>query len=104
MTTESDFLRTFLQTARHLGWVAAHFGPAQVQGRWVTPVQGEAKGWPDVTLVRNGRLVFAELKRPGVRKVSPEQARWLDLLRAVPCAEVYVWNPADWDEIETVLK
>jgi hypothetical protein len=54
-------------------------------------------------MVRYERIVFAELKRKGIRKVRPEQELWHAALVRTP-AEVYVWNPLDWDEIEQVLR
>jgi hypothetical protein len=57
-------------------------------------------GFPDLCLVRD-RVVFAELKGERTR-VTREQERWLDALDAAG-AEVYLWRPADWAEIERVL-
>lgn len=51
-------------------------------------------GYPDCTLLREGRLVFAELKSQRGR-VRPEQRVWLDELAKVPGAEVYLWRPVD---------
>lgn len=59
-------------------------------------------GWPDLTLVRNGVLVVAELKRDKGH-VSAEQAEWLELLRAVPGVRVRLWRPAGWSEIVAEL-
>lgn len=56
-------------------------------------------GWPDLTLVRDGRLVFAELKRED-KWLEPEQEEWYIELSAVSLkgntVEVYVWRPSDW--------
>lgn len=60
-------------------------------------------GFPDEVLVRPPRLVFAELKSDR-GKLSAEQEAWLDDLRAVPGVEVYLWRPADMDEIAQVLR
>ena len=60
-------------------------------------------GFPDEVLVRSGRLIFAELKSER-GKLSDEQEAWLEELRAVPGVEVFVWRPADMDEIATVLR
>lgn len=61
-------------------------------------------GYPDLTLVRGERLIFAELKSMK-GAVSADQDGWLDALRGVG-VEVYVWTPADWysGEIERVLE
>jgi hypothetical protein len=58
-------------------------------------------GYPDLTLTRNGRLIFAELKADGGR-LRPDQELWLEALRKI-AAEVYCWRPTDWSEIEDVL-
>jgi hypothetical protein len=36
-------------------------------------------------------------------KLRPEQSDWLDALRLLPQAEVFVWTPADWDSLVEVL-
>lgn len=83
------------------------------------------KGFPDLVLVRarDRRLIFAELKRDG-EYPTPDQARVLTLLSSVeqlpvaplrpvgvrsvrsdaPRIEVYIWRPADWPEIEAILR
>lgn len=59
-------------------------------------------GFPDETLVRGERLVFAELKSAkGV--VSDLQQLWLDALAAVPGVEVHVFRPADWERVVEIL-
>jgi hypothetical protein len=60
-------------------------------------------GFPDLTLFRNGRLIFAELKREKGR-VSPAQKDIMDELAKIPCASVYLWRPSNWDEIIKILK
>jgi hypothetical protein len=65
-------------------------------------------GFPDLVMVRRGRLIFAELKQQGKRPTH-DQDRWLAELRQVaeefiapqnrkchPPLEVYVWRPMDW--------
>jgi hypothetical protein len=59
-------------------------------------------GFPDWVLVRDGRLVFAELKSED-GQVRQDQREWLDALSEVAGAEVYVWRPSDYDEIVRVL-
>lgn len=60
-------------------------------------------GYPDLTLVKPGRLIFAELKsRQG--KLTHEQFVWLDLLKhSVQGVEVYCWRPSDWETITQTL-
>jgi hypothetical protein len=61
-----------------------------------------APGWPDLALVRRGRLVFAELKAEHGR-LTAEQRAWLDDLRLVPGVLVFVWRPSDWPTVLEVL-
>ena len=92
-----------LEVAKLAGWRSLHIRPARrSDGSWRTPVAGDGRGWPDLTLVRAPRLVFAELKSER-GKLRPEQSDWLDVLRLLPQAEVFVWTPADWDELVEVL-
>ena len=56
-------------------------------------MQGDGAGFPDLVLVRKGRLLFVELKSE-IGKVSPQQRKWLDDLDKA--AETYVWRPEDW--------
>ena len=59
-------------------------------------------GFPDLTMVRHGRLIFAELKKDGAYP-TPEQRRWLHELKRAS-QKVYLWRPSDWREIEEVLR
>jgi hypothetical protein len=52
-------------------------------------------GFPDLVLVRDGRLLFVELKAER-GKASPEQGEWLEALSGVHGIEVCLWRPADW--------
>jgi hypothetical protein len=69
--------------AKRRGWKVAHAGRGWVGGseeeggQWVTPM---AKGWPDLTLAKEGhQLVFLELKSEE-GEVDEEQWVWLRLL------------------------
>jgi hypothetical protein len=116
--SETAFADQVMDLARLLGWRSLHIRPARTKHGWVTPVAGDGKGWPDLTLVRarDRRLVFAELKREIGGEISPEQSIWLTTLGALdvklgrtpqpfeipPRVEVHVWRPSDLrDPIET---
>jgi hypothetical protein len=62
-----------------------------------------ASGWPDLSLVRGGRLIFAELKSER-GNVTAEQRMWLDELALVPGVRCFVWKPSDWSAIVRVLQ
>ncbi len=100
--TENDFLKMVLKLAKLCGWRVAHFRPAMTKtGRWVTAVQADGKGFPDLILLRGKEIWAVELK-VGRRKTTPEQVLWLEAFRAA-CVPSAVWTPADWDFIEHTL-
>jgi hypothetical protein len=91
--TEKQFQAQVVEMAKWLGWDVFYD----------TQPKGSVKGWPDLTLMRPPRLVFAELKSAVGRFTKP-QRYWLDHLRQCGGVEVYEWRPADWPQIEEVLK
>ena len=58
-------------------------------------------GFPDLTLVRGARLIFAELKSD-VGKLKPAQVHWLAALEQTG-AEVYTWRPSQLQAIADLL-
>lgn len=105
---ESDFQEWVIELAHAFGWTAAHFRPARMidkdgKARWMTPVQADGKGWPDLFMVRGDRAVVSELKF-GKNQLTPEQRHWLWLLGAVKVTNVYEWRPSDCSEIREVLR
>ncbi len=104
--SEAHFLKQVIAFAKLHGWLVAHFRPALTQkGRWLTAVQGDGKGFPDLILLRRGLMVVAELKRNEGAKPTEEQEVWLKDFMAMPPEFVHVaiWRPCDWAEIEKVL-
>lgn len=90
---ERDLLDFALDAAAKFGWFAYHtFDSRRSSG-----------GFPDLVLVRRGRLIFAELKRER-ENPRPDQQAWLDLLSGVPAVDVHVWRPSDCDLIIEVLR
>jgi len=59
------------------------------------------RGFVDVAMVRESRLIFAELKSDK-GKLTPYQSEWLDALKKTG-AEVYVWRPGDFNDIVLIL-
>lgn len=59
------------------------------------------KGFPDLVLLKPGRLILAELKSPKGR-IEPEQKEWHDLFASVGLP-VHIWKPADIDDIILIL-
>ena len=109
LISEKDFLSTVIEFAQAHGWKVAHFRPGMTGRRvgrdgkpvWVTPVQGDGKGFPDLVLVRKQVLLFVELKSQKGR-VSKEQLAWLDALGST-CVRAYCWRPSYWEKIERIL-
>lgn len=103
--SEASFQSTVLQLAELHGWRTYHTHDSRRSN----------PGFPDLVLVRDGVLIFAELKSETGR-VSPAQTEWLGELEGVaqrvarPSADgptfpvqVYVWRPRDWESIVKVL-
>lgn len=93
--TEAALQEAVLRLARLCGWEAYHPYDSRKS----------APGFPDTTLVRPPRIIFAELKVGGNR-LSPAQVRWLGRLGGVPGVEVFVWTDRDWlnGEVDRVLQ
>ena len=91
--TEREFTQQVRDLAQLLGWTVYH--------TWVAI--RSPKGFPDLVLVREQRLLFAELKS---EKGTPTDAQeeWLESLRRVPGVEVYLFRPSDWPTIVRILQ
>ena len=119
--SEKEFQAAVIEFAQLNGWMVAHFRPGMMKsGRWVTPMIGDP-GFPDLTMVRDGLLVFAELKSEKGR-LSATQRQWRDQIEAVvqrawgdwevpprsglylDPVEYFLWRPSDWDKIERTLR
>ncbi|HUT58686.1 MAG TPA: VRR-NUC domain-containing protein [Phycisphaerae bacterium] len=72
---ESELANSVIELAEAYGWRVAYFPT------WAG-VNKRRKGFPDMVLVRDGRLIFAELKREK-QKPSEKQQAWLDDLSLV---------------------
>lgn len=92
--SEADFQQRVMDTARLAGWLCCHFRPAKTQrGRWVTPMAGD-KGFPDLALAKDGRVLLAELKTDK-GKPTPEQVAWLSAVGG----HGRLWRPTDWPDV-----
>jgi hypothetical protein len=65
-------------------------------------IQKVIPGFPDLVMVKDNRLIFAELKKE-VGRTTPEQDSWLAALK-VTGAEVYVWRPSQLPEVVQILQ
>ena len=89
---ERDWQRTVIDYAKLRGWDLRYHTQHSL---------GSDPGFPDWLLVRD-RVVFAELKGHA-GKLSPAQGAWIAGLKTAG-AEVYVWWPTDWPDVERVLR
>lgn len=93
LETEAQYSARIVQWARLNGWLAYH---TFYSGR-------SQQGFPDLTLVKQGRLVFIEVKSESGR-LSASQQQWLALLDSVPGIDAVVARPSNWDMIASLLK
>ena len=97
--SEAAFQRIVIFFATKNGWKYYH--PPDNIPRRNGAVQNIVAGYPDLTLVKDNRLIFAELKR-NKGKVSLKQEQWLNALSKAG-AETYVWKPENIKEIQNIL-
>lgn len=101
--SEKAFQAQVIQLAALHGWLCYHTFDSR----------RSAAGFPDLVLVRDGRVIFAELKTER-GKVSAHQRQWIDALLTTTRAtwlygapdgvvSVYVWRPSQWNAIEATL-
>ena len=91
--TEKQFESQIKDLAKIYGWKLYH----PFLSKW------SERGYPDITLLRDRRLIFAELKSEK-GKLTQAQAQWLWLLRKVPGIEVRIWRPRMLEKIARMLR
>ena len=89
--SEKDFQTQVISLAGLYGWRHYHTYDSR----------RSVAGFPDLVLVREGRVIFAELKTER-GKMTLAQQDWLQALRQTP-VETYLWRPSDWDRIMKIL-
>lgn len=103
--SESELQSAIIGLAKLLGWRVAHFRSANTTQGWMTPVAADGKGFPDLCMVKDDRLLFVELKTDRGR-LSPEQDEWIAALQDSRGCGVYVFRPRDWlnGTVDAVLR
>jgi hypothetical protein len=112
-SSEAHFQRQVLQLAGFYGWLAYHTHDSR----------RSQPGFPDLVLVRGPELIFAELKTDAGR-LKRAQEEWVaalervssairgagltvdvspDVMPVIPAVDVYVWRPADFDDLHARL-
>jgi hypothetical protein len=89
---ETEWQKQVVETAHNLGWQDMHVGRTGKHQK--VGAKGKlGPGWPDLVLVKGGRIIFAELKAAD-GQLSQEQKDVLALL--VNVGECHVWRPSDF--------
>lgn len=82
--TEAELKRAVLRMAYGAGWLVYHVPATTVRG-------SQGRGYPDLTLARDGRVLWLELKQES-GTLREEQLRWSAEL---PAGAYYVIRPRD---------
>ena len=90
--TEKEFMDEVVETAQLGGWLVYHTYDSR---------RSQA-GFPDLVMVRHGRVIFAELKSEKGR-IRPEQQLWLDELMKSDAVETFLWRPSDSETMQKTL-
>ena len=98
----SHLLPAVEKCAEAHGWRVCHVYPARGRdGRWITATS--SPGFPDVWMLRPGRLVVLELKSRGGRR-PVEQREWIAELATVPGVAAAFAGPDDWPAVARLLR
>jgi len=92
--TERQFQKQIVDLAQMLGW----------RVYYVPDSRRSPAGFPDIVLLKRGRLIFAELKTEKGRLRS-RQKEWLNDLKTLgQGVKAFCWRPSNWEEIEETLR
>ena len=100
LASERDFQASIVDLARLCGWRVVHFHDSRREVGGELVGDSDAKGWPDLTLIRD-RILYREVKTEKGRVTKSQDRMIVSLLAAGGDAKV--WRPSDWDEIQEVL-
>lgn len=89
--TEKDFQTAVIDLCRILRLRVAHFRPARTGKGWVTPVQADGAGFPDLVVVGPNGVAFRELKSQSGRQTDLQRDWMTDLSKAG--ADADLWRP-----------
>ena len=101
---EEHWQATVIEYARLSGWLVAHFHDSRRQvanGKLVG--DADARGFPDLVMVRANTIFFVELKGEKGR-LTKAQEEWGNTLKACSSAEYRLWRPSDWPNVEETLR
>lgn len=93
ITTEKQWQEEVRRLAKDFGWRYYHQFMSMKS----------PSGYPDITLIRGTRCIWAELKMPD-KHPTPAQQDWLEALRQVTQVSVDIWRPDDLGRILALLR
>ncbi len=91
--SEKNFMAQVIQLARLRKWKVHHIHDSR---------KSSGSGWPDLSMVRDGRFIAAEVKTEKGRATAA-QLEWLEALAGCGL-ETFLWRPSDFEEIERTLR
>lgn len=91
--SEAQYQQSIVEYAKLCGWLVYHTHDSR----------RSQPGFPDLTLCRPPRLILAEIKST-TGTLTPAQSDWLAALMSCNSVESYLWRPADWDDVQTLLR
>ena len=95
--SEAFFQSSFETLLRCYRWRFVHIKPAKLAKSWVTAVNPEGAGFPDLLCLRAGRQFVAELKvEPNTPSDSQKAWLWDFVGAGVP---TFLWYPEHWPVI-----
>ena len=96
LISEAQFQETLVEYAELWGWLVWHDNDSR---------RNDA-GFPDLVMVKGGKIIFAELKRQKRYKISTKQLEWIEALSKAsgPNVMAAIWFPSDRDYAEAVLR
>ena len=96
-TTEADLRATVVQMALLTGWMVY----STPDSRKVWP-RSTAVGFPDLILLKDGVLLFIELKTEA-GKLTITQQNWQAELSKVQGVQTRIWRPSDLEKVGAIL-
>ena len=90
---EAEFQAQIVELAEAQNWLVYHTHDSR----------RSQPGFPDLVLVRGGRLLFMEVKAEK-GKLSPAQLNWMVMLKGARYVHAATVRPSDWDEVERLLQ
>lgn len=92
-TRERDFTKAIIDLAMCHRWLVHHTWDSR---------RTTGKGFPDIVMVRGGKVIWAELKASDKSRRTDSQLAWADALLAAG-ADYHLWTPSDMPQIEQII-